>query len=167
MAGAVFAQLVRDRGLSDHFDRIESAGTADYHIGEEPDERTVAECKRRGVPVTSIAQQAVEQHFREFDYILAMVRFISLVHYLTYRADAVQDKNNLANLQRIQPKGSKAKLQLFGDYGDGKPIADPYYGPKNGFQTTYTQCVAYSEGLLAHLGFEDAKTTSLKRTAKA
>ena len=31
--------------------------------------------------------------------------------------------------------------------------SDPYYGGSNGFETTYRQCLAYSEGLLAELGF--------------
>lgn len=45
---------------------------------------------------------------------------------------------------------------MFGSYGDGKAIQDPYYGGSNGFQKTYEQCVAYSDGLLADLGFGDA-----------
>jgi low molecular weight phosphotyrosine protein phosphatase len=58
--------------------------------------------------VDSLAQQALAHHFDEFDYILAM------------------DVNNLRNLERIRPKGSKARLQLFGEYGDGRPLSDPY-----------------------------------------
>ena len=40
---------------------------------------------------------------------------------------------------------------MFGEYGDGKPIQDPYYGGKSGFETTYHQVVAYSEAFLEHI----------------
>lgn len=54
---------------------------------------------------------------------------------------------------RVRPKNSTAKIALFGSYGDGKVIEDPYYGGDDGFETTYQQCVRYSEGLLADLGY--------------
>jgi hypothetical protein len=64
MAQAVFQHLVAGRGLDKHFDRIEvgdlvsykpslifvqSAGTGAYHVGSEPDDRTVAKCKEKVV----------------------------------------------------------------------------------------------------------------------
>ena len=84
----------------------------------------------------------------------------------------------MRNIERIKPAGSRATgtsssplilhlrpdfsslarspVRMFGSYGDGKAIQDPYYGGSNGFQKTYEQCVAYSDGLLADLGFGDA-----------
>lgn len=82
-----------------------------------------------------MAQVVEKQHFDEFDYLIGM------------------DSNNVRNLQRIQPKGSHARIKLFGEYGDGKAIEDPYYGGKQGFETTYNQVLAYSEALLGSLGF--------------
>lgn len=33
----------------------------------------------------------------------------------------------MRNIAKVQPKNSKAKVVLFGSYGDGKEIVDPYY----------------------------------------
>lgn len=39
----------------------------------------------------------------------------------------VVDKANIANIERVRPKDSTAKVVLFGSYVDGKEIRDPYY----------------------------------------
>ncbi|KDE03446.1 hypothetical protein MVLG_06058 [Microbotryum lychnidis-dioicae p1A1 Lamole] len=135
LAEAVFAHLVQSRGLSNSFDKIDSAGTAGYHVGEEPDERSVATCKKHGVPINSLCRQLQKSDFDDFDVIVGM------------------DTMNMTNIEKIRPKNSKAKVSLFGAYGDGKVIQDPYYGGPGGFEETYQQCLAYSEGLLADLGF--------------
>ncbi|KAM0792779.1 hypothetical protein ACM66B_002549 [Microbotryomycetes sp. NB124-2] len=127
MAEAVLQDLAEKRGLDV---KVDSAGTAGYHIGEEPDERTVATCKKHGVPIDSLARQLERADFDKFDYIVGM------------------DEMNMENIRRIQPTGSKAKVAMFGEYGDGKPIRDPYYGGNSGFETCFKQCTSYSEGLL-------------------
>jgi low molecular weight phosphotyrosine protein phosphatase len=75
-------------------------------------------------------------HFDDFDYLIGM------------------DSNNVRNLKSIQPRGSRAQIKLFGEYGDGKAIEDPYYGGKQGFETTYKQVLAYSEALLESLNLD-------------
>jgi low molecular weight phosphotyrosine protein phosphatase len=73
---------------------------------------------------------------------------------------------NQANLALIVPPlnltGSKAKIRLFGSYGDNRPITDPYYGGSKGFEKAYQQCLKYSQGLLEDLGFGDSKTDEKK-----
>ncbi|CAO1634914.1 unnamed protein product [Sympodiomycopsis kandeliae] len=52
-----------------------------------------------------------------------------------------RDTNNVRNLRNMQPKGTKARVEIFGVFDDGKPINDPYYGiGGSGFQSTYEQC---------------------------
>ncbi|KAG8886397.1 hypothetical protein FRB97_004932 [Tulasnella sp. 331] len=119
---------------------VDSAGTASYHVGDTPDERqagTVATCKKYGVPIDHAARAVERTDFKDFDYILA------------------SDNQNLSNLQRIAPKNPKAKISLFGAFGDGKPIADPYYGSQSGFEQCYQQCVSYSQGLLKEIYGDD------------
>ncbi|GAA5966020.1 hypothetical protein JCM3765_006540 [Sporobolomyces pararoseus] len=143
MAEAVFQKVVKDRGLEQEFEIIESGGTAGYHIGEEPDERTVEVCRKHGVPVDHQAQQLKRSDFDKFDYILAMDSW-----------------GNLKNIEKVKPKGSKAKVALFGSYDDGKDIEDPYYGGNEGFEKAYKQCLRYSEAFLKELGYpspSDAK----------
>ncbi|WAQ85173.1 hypothetical protein PtA15_5A747 [Puccinia triticina] len=135
MAEAVFAHLVALNGLQHRFETIASAGTAAYHVDEEPDPRTVAVCKRHNVPVNSVAQQVQLSDFDTFDYILAM------------------DTSNLRNLREMQPPQSKAQVKLFGEYGDGDIVKDPYYGANDGFAYNFKQCADYSVGFIKSFGF--------------
>src|SRR5262245_11001834 len=54
---------------------VDSAGTANYHVGEPPDRRTISAARRRGYELAALrARQVCEQDFAEFDYVLAMDR---------------------------------------------------------------------------------------------
>ncbi|KAG9055954.1 hypothetical protein FS842_000678 [Serendipita sp. 407] len=87
MGQAVLTHVAKERGIDIH---VESAGTAGYHVGDEPDERTVATCQRHGVKINSLAQQVERSHFKRFDYILA------------------SDRSNLSTLERVKPADSTA-----------------------------------------------------------
>ncbi|KAN0063183.1 Low molecular weight phosphotyrosine protein phosphatase [Thecaphora frezii] len=134
MAEAVFADLVTNAGIRHRFGTIDSCGTGNYHEGEEPDERTTALCKRKNIPINCLARGVVREDFNTFDYILGM------------------DVNNVRNLKSMAPPRSKAQIRMFGEFDDGKPIADPYYGGKNGFEITYEQVLRYSHAFLRELG---------------
>lgn len=140
LAEAVFADFVKKVGYSSKFENIDSCGTGAYHAGDSPDDRTVAVCRQNGIPITGSARKVRLDDFDKFDWIFGM------------------DSTNVRNLRSMQPKGSKAKVHLFGDFDDKKAIADPYYGADNGFQTSYEQCVRYSRAFLNHL---DLDTTRL------
>ncbi|KOS13234.1 ltp1-protein-tyrosine-phosphatase [Malassezia pachydermatis] len=126
MAEAVFAKMVKEQGLSNHFGVIDSCGTADYHEGEEPDLRTVRVCKKHNVPVNHLARALQPNDFTKFDYIFGM------------------DSNNLKNIQRAQPKNSSTN-------DDNSTIYDPYYIGDHAFDSVFEQCERYSRAFLAHL----------------
>ncbi|KAI7854694.1 phosphotyrosine protein phosphatase I superfamily [Circinella umbellata] len=136
MAEAVFAHTVKQKNLDDRFGIIDSAGTASYHVGNTPDSRSARTCKQHGVPVNSRARQVTKGDFNKFDYVLCM------------------DSSNLADLQEMQPAGSKATVKLFGEYDpEGETIIrDPYYGGNDGFERNFKQVTRASEGLLKSLG---------------
>ncbi|KAF8311425.1 phosphotyrosine protein phosphatase [Cantharellus anzutake] len=140
MGHAVMEHEAKKKGLNLV---VDSAGTAAYHEGEEPDERTVATCKKHGVPIDHLARAVVQNDFKTFDYILA------------------SDTQNLENLRRVAPKGSKAKIALFGSFDDNKPIQDPYYGGMRGFEKTYEQCVQYSHAFFDYVSANGSPTASL------
>ncbi|KAG8933150.1 hypothetical protein FRC02_012374 [Tulasnella sp. 418] len=144
MGEAVMQHIAKQNGLPVE---VDSAGTGAYHIGEDPDDRTVDTCKKHGVPIDHLARAVTLSDFTEFDYILA------------------SDKQNLSNLQRKAPKNSTATVALFGSFGDGKPIADPYYGGIDGFEKSYEQCVAYSEAFFKSIYGEDAIKPSSETTS--
>lgn len=131
-AEGVFRHYVEQAGLSDKI-TIDSAGTAEWHIGKAPDPRTVAAAAKRGYDLRPLrGRQAQVEDFAKFDLILAM------------------DKSNLSNLQAIQPADAKAELALylprFGISPDEVP--DPYYGGEDGFELVLDMLEQASEVLL-------------------
>jgi protein-tyrosine phosphatase len=116
---------------------IDSAGTADYHVGEPPDRRTVAAARRRGYDLAGLrARQVGSEDFRRFDYVLAM------------------DRANLAELERLAPQGAPARLALFLEFApdpEEREVPDPYYGGVEDFERVLDLCELGARGLLARL----------------
>ncbi|KAG1443799.1 hypothetical protein G6F56_010541 [Rhizopus delemar] len=137
MAEAVFVHTVKEKKIQHRFSQIDSAGTAAYHTGEQPDSRSSACCRSHNVPVNHRARKVTKEDFKHFDYILCM------------------DKSNLRNLKSLAPAGSKAIIQLFGEYDpEGELIIeDPYYGGDEGFEHNFRQVLRASEGFLKSVGF--------------
>jgi len=50
LAEAIFNQKVKERGLNQSI-KADSAGTASYHIGEDPDFRSIQVAVKHGVPI--------------------------------------------------------------------------------------------------------------------
>ncbi len=115
-AEAVLRHLAGLQGLSVV---VDSAGTADYHLGKAPDPRTQSAALQRAIDMSGLrARQVRAEDFHEFDAVFAM------------------DKNNLANLASLRPADAKAELGLFlGEYGSlgEAEVPDPYYGDQSGF----------------------------------
>ncbi|KIS69530.1 putative protein-tyrosine-phosphatase [Mycosarcoma maydis] len=140
MALAVFEHTANMAGVRSHFGILDSCGTAAYHTGEEPDERTTQLCQRRNIPIdlNNTARAITRDDFFTFDVIFGM------------------DTNNVRNLKSIQPPASKAHVRLFGHVDDNQPVADSYY--TGDFETTYKQVLRYSHAYLAELGLTKAKS---------
>ena len=117
---------------------IDSAGTGDYHVGSPPDPRSQQAARKRGIDLGALrARQVVVEDFERFDLILAM------------------DRENLRNLAKLQPAGSRARLRLFMEYADAPAsleVPDPYLGGESDFETVLDLTEAAAQGLLAELG---------------
>jgi len=113
---------------------VDSAGTADYHVGDPPDRRTVAAARRRGYDLSSLrARRVAPADFENFDYILAM------------------DRANLAELEQVGQGIAGAHLALFLDFAPQLEVAevpDPYYGGIEDFERVLDLCEAGARGLL-------------------
>jgi protein-tyrosine phosphatase len=118
--------------------QLDSAGTANYHVGEPPDRRTVAAARRRGYDLAGLrARQIGGDDFSAFDYVLAM------------------DRANLAELGRLAPAGSRARLGLFLEFApeaDSDEVPDPYYGGAEDFERVLDLCEVGARGLLRRFG---------------
>ena len=103
---------------------VDSAGTAGYHIGKQPDIRSIDIAKKHDINLTSQrARQFSTRDFDDFDKIYVMdndnySKIISLA-----RSQKDMDKVDLI-LNEIYPK-------------EYKSVPDPYYGGDEGFQNIY------------------------------
>lgn len=132
MAEGVLRHLAAQEGL---MLEIDSAGTADYHIGEPPDERAQQACYGRGVDISGLrGRQVSPEDFHRFDYILAM------------------DTENLRRLRAMQPADAPARLSLFMDYAQGlqkgMAVPDPYYGGAQDFEQVLNMLEVAAQGLV-------------------
>jgi len=132
-AHGVFDGLVQKKSLQSAIE-VDSAGTGDWHLGEEPDKRSQVAAAVRGYDLSYLrARQVSAEDFRQFDYILAM------------------DKKNLADLQSMRPSASKAVVELFlsfSDSGNIEEVPDPYYGEEGGFEQVLDLVESAATGLL-------------------
>ena len=103
---------------------VDSAGTAAYHIGEQPDIRSIEIANKYGIDLTSQrARQFSVNDFDEFDKIYAM------------------DTSNYANIissSRTEADKNKVDVILNELHPNSfQSVPDPYYGSNNGFQNVY------------------------------
>ncbi|XP_013177191.1 PREDICTED: low molecular weight phosphotyrosine protein phosphatase-like [Papilio xuthus] len=135
IAEGVFQKTVNDMGLGDEWE-IDSAAIGGWHVGNSPDWRALDTMKKHGVPYNNCARQIISEDFNHYDFIFGM------------------DETNMKDLKTRAPRGSKAKLLLFGDFdpqGD-RIIRDPYYDSDSaGFEKCYQQSVRCSKGFLERL----------------
>ena len=93
---------------------VDSAGTADYHIGEQADSRSLNSARRAGYDASPHrARQLSAEDFEQFDAVLAM------------------DNSNLREILSRCPAKLRSKVDLFlRRAGVASPleVPDPYYG---------------------------------------
>ena len=103
---------------------VDSAGTAAYHIGNLPDERSIEVAKKYGIDITNQkARKFTVKDFDTFDFIYAM------------------DKSNYENILMLaRNTNDKEKVQLILneiDADKNASVPDPYYGGNQGFEDVY------------------------------
>ncbi len=138
-AEGVFRHLVHQANLDEHF-QIDSAGTSWYHIGDPPDDRSVATALRRGVTVEGRARAFTQADLTAFDYIIVMDRD---------NRDGV-----LALADGESAKRVKLLRELDADANDELEVPDPYYGGSQGFDNVFDIIERSCRALLEHIRAE-------------
>lgn len=122
LAQGLMEKKIDELGLSDQI-KVDSCGTSQYHIGEQPDERTLQNALKNGLKLNHKARQFSKKDFRAFDYIVAM------------------DKANMECVRRFdQTNEFSDKFMLIRDFDSidkGADVPDPYFGGEEGFQHVY------------------------------
>lgn len=120
LADGILRQKSEELGLSF---KVDSAGTANYHVGEAPDHRMRATARKFGYSIDDLkARQFTKNDFDDFDLIYAM------------------DKSNYANilsLARNEKDRHKVKILLEEYPGDFTEVPDPYYGAQKDFDEVF------------------------------
>ncbi len=122
MADGLLRRKVQEEKL-DVF--VDSAGTANYHIGKQPDSRMCQIAKDNLTNIDDLsARQFVVQDFDLFDKIYAMDQ---------------ENKTNILRLARDENDIAKVEL-ILNELNPGKNdgVPDPYYGTIADFQEVYT-----------------------------
>lgn len=103
---------------------IDSAGTGGWHVGQEPDKRSIQTAKQRGLDITRQRGRQIQiTDFETFDYIYVM------------------DISNYKNVIALAPtEEAKSKVQMILNElfpNENVDVPDPYYGGQNGFEQVF------------------------------
>lgn len=118
---------------------VESAGTGSWHIGRQPDERSIAIAKKHKINISQQkGKQFTASDFETFDYIYVMDNS----NYL----DVVQLADKQAQVEKVQ----LILNELFPN--ENVDVPDPYFGLPNGFESVYKMldetCAIIAEKLI-------------------
>lgn len=119
-AEGAFKKLIQEKEIEDLF-LVDSAGTANYHIGELPHEVTRKVAKDRGIELTHHCRQVSYADFEKFDFLIPM---------------DTSNQKNLFSIARTEKDRNKIiKFRKFDDTVKGEPdVPDPYYGGLSSFE---------------------------------
>tara|TARA_R110002049_G_scaffold138450_5_gene298549 strand:+ start:219 stop:656 length:438 start_codon:yes stop_codon:yes gene_type:complete len=103
---------------------VDSAGTANYHVGNSPDKRSIAVARKYGLDISNLkGRQFNISDFDTFDLIYVM------------------DESNFKNVVKLARNDgniSKVKMILNEVYpNQNYDVPDPYYGGDSGFENVY------------------------------
>lgn len=136
LAEAIFKHKIREKGLDDLVE-VHSCGTANYHVGDTPDPRTIKNALKNGVAIDHLGRQLCEQDLELYDFIIAM------------------DKSNHSNILKLtNAKIHSHKINLMRSYDlnpAGEEVPDPYYGDEAGFQHVFDILSHSTESFIAYL----------------
>jgi len=116
--------------------QVDSAGTHGYHVGEEPDPRSVKAASKRGIDISDIrARKLQAKDYRNFDLILGL------------------DNGHMEILRQSAPTDASAEVALFMEHAGfgNEEVADPYYGDGDGFEIVLDQLERGADVLIEKL----------------
>ena len=103
---------------------VDSAGTAAYHIGKQPDIRSIEIANKYTIDLNQQrARQFSRADFDKFDIIYAMDTN-NYAHLISLASNETEHNKIMMILNEINPKAYQS-------------VPDPYYGGENGFQDIY------------------------------
>lgn len=122
LAEAIFKHKIREKGWESQVE-VHSCGTANYHVGDTPDPRTIKNAVKNGIMIDHLGRQLSKDDLETYDFILAM------------------DRSNHANILKLEnAKEHSHKIKLIRSFDlnpAGDEVPDPYYGHESDFQNVF------------------------------
>ncbi len=117
---------------------VDSAGTANFHVGEAPDLRSQKNALKNGLDISMLrGGQFSEKDFDDFDMILTM---------------DTSNYNNVIALATTKEQKNKVSLILSHiDERGLKEVPDPYFGGEAGFQQVFELLDEACEAIVVQL----------------
>lgn len=118
--------------------QVDSAGTGGWHVGEQPDERSIKVARKNGLDISYQRGRKFSTYdFEQFDHIFVM------------------DNSNYSDvIQLANTEAEREKVQLILDElfpGENVDVPDPYYGGALGFENVYKMLDEACEKIAARL----------------
>jgi protein-tyrosine phosphatase len=132
--GILQSKLPRDKFI------VDSAGTGDWHVGKQPDSRSIAIARLKGLDISrQKGRLFTAKDFETNDYIFVM------------------DNSNYKDVIRLAPNSeAKSKVSLILNElfpNENVDVPDPYFGMEDGFSNVYGMldevCEIIAEKLIA------------------
>jgi protein-tyrosine phosphatase len=132
--GILQSKLPRDKFI------VDSAGTGDWHVGKQPDSRSIAIARLKGLDISrQKGRLFTAKDFETNDYIFVM------------------DNSNYKDVIRLAPNSeAKSKVSLILNElfpNENVDVPDPYFGMEDGFSNIYGMldevCEIIAEKLIA------------------
>jgi protein-tyrosine phosphatase len=121
--------------------QVDSAGTSNYHIDEQPNKRTIANAKKHGIDLTPLrARQFTTNDFNLFDVIYVMDN--SNYNNVIALANSEEGASKGPSTSSVYHSATKNKLKVKLFLSENKnstytEVPDPYFGGEQGFETVY------------------------------
>jgi protein-tyrosine phosphatase len=136
LAEALFNHKIKASGLANKF-IVDSCGTGNYHIGSQPDDRSIQVAHKHGVFIRHACRQLISRDLDDFDYLLAMDE---------------SNQRNILSLSSNRTYDEKVLLMRSFDKSDKSvEVPDPYYGGDKEFQEVYDILDRSLDGFIDHL----------------
>ncbi|NUO76282.1 MAG: low molecular weight phosphotyrosine protein phosphatase [Lysobacter sp.] len=119
---------------------VDSAGTGDWHVGQPPDRRAIANAAGHGIDIGGLrARQLQASDYRDFDWLLCA------------------DRANLRDVQARAPRDARAQAALLLEWSGVEPqgeVPDPYTGGPAQFEHVFHLLDRAADGAIARLRHE-------------
>lgn len=151
MAESVFRARVEAAGL-DGLIEVDSAGTGDWHVGENADPRALSVLGEHGYTLDHAARRFEPSWFARLDLVIALdTGHLEALRLLApTEEDAVKIRLLRSYTRPSRGRSSpSAAPTTSGAAGEGLDVPDPFYGGRNGFEECLEMVEAASTGLLA------------------